>query len=101
VDTFGESDDTWKAYSVRFYFNLLLKTLFQCYEYQWPSVEEAKKFDALFITGSRCCLRDGTVQTWIEELIHMMALYVRENVRIVGICFGCHVPPNQKIGKWF
>lgn len=87
IDTYGEATDQFRAYSVGHTISLRLIFGVECYDYEWPSVSEAGQFDALFITGANYSVYDQS-ETWIPELCHMVQLYVQEDVRVIGICFG-------------
>eukprot|EP00210_Caulerpa_lentillifera_P005468 g5229.t1 len=76
VDSFGEESDSWEAYA--------------CYDYHWPTIEEAKSFDAIFITGSGYSVYNNELK-WVPELCDMLQLYYHEDIRLVGICFGAHL----------
>ena len=62
----------------------------QCCSQEWPTVENAKMYDALFITGSHYSSIDDSVP-WIPKLSEILAQYAEAGVRMVGGCFGCQV----------
>ncbi len=80
---FGSEDGQWKTYVAE--------------EGQFPTEEELKTFQGVYITGSKHSVNDDT-QTWIKQLeLFIQRAHALKKPKVFGTCFG-HQAISRALG---
>ncbi|GMH41593.1 hypothetical protein BSKO_09503 [Bryopsis sp. KO-2023] len=76
MDVCGTDDDIWE--------------IFKVHQGDWPSLEDAKNFDAIIVPGARHSAYDVSIP-WIPKFTQILKKYAENGVKLVGGCFGCQI----------